>query len=250
MRNIWTIAKREYKHLFISPIAYVVAFMIFLILGILFYSNIAIASAQQFNGAGGYVPDITIVLGPLVTILLFTTPALTMRTLADEQRMGTLELLLTAPVRDWELVVGKWLGAFLFYVTVLAVTWIYPITLNFMVKPGIDQGLMVAGYLGLFLLMSSLVAIGVMVSSFFSNQIAAFFGTLGILLVLWLISFPVQQGAGGTGADILNYLDMQSHYFNTFLTGVVELKDVLYYLSVTILALFIGTLSIEMRRWR
>ncbi len=250
MRNIWTIAKREYKLLFISPIAYVVAFMIFLILGILFYLSISFAFQQQFSGQGGYTPDITAILSPLITILLFTTPAITMRTLAEEQRMGTLELLLTAPVRDWELVAGKWLGTFLFYITIMAVTWIYPIFMNLMVKPGIDQGLMVSGYLGLFLVMASFVAIGIMVSSFFSNQIAAFFGTLAVLLVLWLIGAPVQQATGGTGADILSYLDMQNHYYNTFLTGIVQLKDVVYFLSLTILALFVGTISLEMKRWR
>ncbi|HVN54271.1 MAG TPA: ABC transporter permease [Anaerolineaceae bacterium] len=250
MRNIWTIAKREYKLYFISPIAWVVAFIIFLVLGYFFYSYILYAANQQLTGNGsGYVPDMQSILSPLITIMLFASPAFTMRTLADEQRMGTMEVMLTAPVRDWELVVGKWLGAFLFYITILALTWIYPLVMNQMVKPGIDQGLLLSQYLGLFLLFGAFAAIGVMVSSFFSNQIAAFFTTLGVLLILWLLSFPV-QASGGVGGDLLSYLDMQGHLYNTFMQGIVELKDVIYYISITILALFIGSMSVETRRWR
>src|SRR5512133_2503951 len=139
MGNIWTIAKREYKHYFSSPVAYVIAFMILLILGILFYGNLLGSILQQVP------PTVQIVLGPLVTLFLFTIPAVTMRTLAEEQRMGTLEILLTAPVRDWELVCGKWLGALLFLLTIVLVTWLYPILMNRIVSPGIDQGLLVSG---------------------------------------------------------------------------------------------------------
>jgi ABC-2 type transport system permease protein len=243
MGNIWTIAQREYKHYFISPVAYVIAFMILLILGILFYGNLLGSILQQVP------PNIQIVLGPLVTLFLFTIPAITMRTLAEEQRMGTLEILLTAPVRDWELVVGKWLGALLFLLTIILVTWLYPLVLNRIVSPGIDQGLLVSGYLGLVLLVAAMVAIGVAVSSLFTNQIAAFFACLGILLVGWMVSYPAQN-ATGTGAEILRYLDMSEHFYSTFFQGILELKDIVYYLSLTALALFLGTVSIEVRRWR
>ncbi len=150
MRNIWTIAVREYKHYFISPVAYAVSFVILLILGILFYANILAASFQ------GGAPGVQIVVGPLVTLILFTTPALTMNTLAEEQKSGTLELLLTAPVRDFEIVVGKWLGGFLFLLTVLLISWIFPIILNMLISPGIDQGELITGYLGLDFNVSSL----------------------------------------------------------------------------------------------
>jgi ABC-2 type transport system permease protein len=172
-----------------------------------------------------------------------------MRLLADEQRLGTMELLLTAPVRDWELVVGKWLGGFLFMVTLLALTWIYPIILNQMVDPGIDQGPLLTGYLGLILIVAALVAIGVAVSSLFSNQIAVFVATLAVFLVLWLINVPSQAG-GGTGSELLRYLDLGEHYYNTFYRGVIELADIVYFVSLTALALFLGTVSVETRRWR
>ncbi len=243
MRNIFTIAWKELKSIFISPIAYAVALAIFLVMGIIFYANILNAVVQQV------APPIQIVLGPLVTLMLFTVPAITMRTVAEEQRTGTLELLLTAPVRDWEVVIGKWLGAVVFIIIVLLATWVYPIILNNIVDPGIDQGLLVSGYLGVFLLTMAFLAIGVAVSSFFSNQIAAFFATLGVFLVLWMISYP-SQAMGAMGGDLLKYLDMSEHFYSTFYRGIVELKDVIYYISMTAFALFLGSMSVETRRWR
>jgi ABC-2 type transport system permease protein len=243
MRNIWTIAKREFNLYIISPIAYAVAFLIMLILGIIFYANMLVAVVNQ------YAPTVQFIVSPLVTLFLFTTPALTMRTIADEQRMGTLETLLTAPVRDWELIVGKWLGSYLFYLAVIALTLVFPLVLNIFVKPGIDQGLLVAAYLGVILLVAVFVAIGVFASSLFSNQIAAFFTTLGILLVFWMIGYPSKILPGG-GSQLFAYLDLSEHFYNTFLRGIVELKDIIYYLSVTVLALFLGTMSVETRRWR
>jgi ABC-2 type transport system permease protein len=243
MRNIWIIARKELKSYFISPVAYAVAFLIFLILGYIFFSGILFASAQQ-----QYVPDVTIILSPMIFIFLFTVPALTMRSIADERKSGTMELLLTAPVRDWELVVGKWLGGYLFVLSIVLVTWIYPIILNRLIQPGLDQGLMLTGYLGVALATAAFVAIGVVVSSLFSNQIAAFFTTLGILLLLWIISNPA-QALGPTGGAILNYLSLSDHFYNTFNQGIIELQDIVYYLSLTTLSLFLGSISVQVRRW-
>ena len=138
MRNIWTIASREYKQFFISPVAYAVAFLFLVVLGWIFFSNML--TAITYAAYQSYAPTVQIVISPMVTLFLFFLPAITMGALAQEQRMGTMELLLTAPVKDWELVVGKWLGCFMFVLTLLAVTWVFPIALNAMVEPGIDQG--------------------------------------------------------------------------------------------------------------
>lgn len=243
MRNIWVIAEKEYKHFFISPIAYAVAFAILLILGVVFYSNLSAALIQQF------APTVQVIVGPLVSLLLFTTPAITMRSLAEEQRNGTLELLLTAPVRDWEVVVGKWLGGMLFVLTLLLVTWFFPLVLNELVDPGIDQGLLISNYLGLALMSSAFIAIGVLMSALIPNQIAAFFATLGVLLVLWMIGYPA-YAMGSQGSEVLRYLDMSEHFYYTFYEGVIDLKDIVYYLSVTALALFLGSITVETRRWR
>lgn len=242
MSNIWTIAKREYKLYFNTPMAYMVAFLYFLVLGLIFHTSLVQSIFQQ------YVPGVEIVVGPMVTLILFVTPAITMRLLAGEQSSGTIELLLTAPVRDWELVIGKWLAGFLFMFTLLAVTWVYPIILNNLVDPGIEQGTIITGYLGLLLMSASLIAIGVAVSSLFKNQNAAFFATLGVFLLFWLIGIPTE--ASGASGGVLSYLDIRGHFYSNLFYGVLDLSDVVYYLSLTILALFLGSVSIETRRWR
>ena len=246
MHNIWTIAKREYDLYFSSPVAYMVAFVILLVLGIFFYLNIQVASIQQ-----GYVPGVEVTLVPLGTMLILVTPAITTRLLAEERRLGTIELLLTAPVRDWEMVVGKWLGGFFLLLTIVAITLVFPILLNQFVQPGIDQGPLVSGYLGMILLCASLVAVGVFISSLFSNQIAAFVTTMGLMIFLWWVMRPIAQVAGpmGTGGELLSYLDFGGHFLDNLVRGVINLADVIYYLSVTALALFFGTVSVEIRRW-
>ena len=243
MRNIWVIAKREYSLYFISPVAYAILFMIMLILGIIFYFNVLAAMLNQFT------PDIQFVINPLVTMLLFTTPAITMRTIAEEQKQGTLETLLTAPLHDAELVMGKWLGTLLFGTTVILITLIYPILLNFMVKPGLDMGLVLSNYLGVFLLTCGFFAVGVFASSLFSNQIAAFFVTLGILLVFWTISFPTQLSSPTTFSEVLTYLDFSRHFYSSFNTGLIGLKDIVYLLSISGFSLYVASVVIESKRW-
>lgn len=246
MRNVWIIARREYRYFFISPVAYAFVFLFMLLLGVFFYLNLRGAIMQAAYQA--YAPDVQIIIGPMVTLLLFVMPAFTMRTIAEEMRTGTMELLLTAPIKDWELVVGKWLGAFLFMLTLLVFTLVFPLVLNFLVKPGIDQGLLVAGYLGLIMMVASMIAVGVFISSIFSNQVVAFIVSLGVVLVLWFVS-QFASTAAGLGNQLLNYLDFPGH-FNNFYSGIINLSDVVYFLSLTALALLLGSVSIEIRRWR
>ncbi len=249
MRNVWTIARREYKLFFISPIAYVVAVLFIFILGYSFYSGLleSIAYSVYYQAPP---PGPEIVTGQMMVILLvFSMPAITMRSIAEEVRMNTMELMLTAPVKDWELIVGKWLGAFLYMLTLLAVTLIFPFILNFMVKPGIDQGILFTGYVGLTLMVASLLAIGIFISSLFNNQVVVFFISLAAMLILWLVIRPLGSDTGGSGNQILTYINLINHYIN-FYQGTIDLSDVIYYLSLTSLALFLGTVSIEVRRWR
>lgn len=248
MRNIWTIAKREYNHYFISPLAYVVAFIILMPLGIYFAVIVFATSQQAFSGAPP--PDISPITWLFCFLLVFTTPALTMRLISDEARMGTLELLLTAPIRDFELVVGKWLSAFLFILTILAITLVYPLILHFvLVSPGIDQKLFLSAYLGVILVTGAFLALGVGISAIFTNQFAAFFVTLFLFLFLWFfVSLPASLLPNG--GDILNYLNMSSHFNEGFNAGNVKLSDIIYYISLIALGLFVGTTAIEVRRWR
>jgi ABC-2 type transport system permease protein len=247
MRNIWTIAKREYNQYFVSPVAYVVALLFLFTVGLIFAINILAFSSNPYGTTDA--PDVGLVTGPMGFLLLLAAPALTMRLLADEVRMGTMELLLTAPLRDYELVVGKWLGAWLFILTLLVVSLVFPILLNRMVTPGIDQLKMMSGYLGVMLVAGALLALGVGISAIFSNQIAAFFTTLVLFIVLWWL-----VGAPGnilpTGGEIFRYLDMSAYFYNNFNAGIISLSGIVYYLSLTGLGLFIGTSAVEIRRWR
>jgi ABC-2 type transport system permease protein len=251
MRNVWTIARREYHRFFTSPIAYVVAFVVLLTLGIMF--GLTVLYYTQNGMGSGYgpppsAPDIGGINGTFTFLLILMVPALTMRLIADENRMGTMELLLTAPVRDWELIVGKWLGGLLFMLTLIAVTLVYPFVLNALETPGLDQQQLMTSYLGLILVAGALLALGVGASSMFTNQFAAFFGALGLFVFLWwLVGFPAQYvGAGG---DLFTYLDMKAHFYNSMNTGVINLSDIAYYLSLTALGLFAGTAAVEARRW-
>ncbi|HKY84109.1 MAG TPA: ABC transporter permease [Anaerolineales bacterium] len=243
MQNSWTIARREFRHYFVSPIAYAVAIFLFVVLGILFYVNVSFGMAT-----GQIPPDGRVVMGPMVTLLLLTVPFLTMRLIAEEAGSGTIELLLTAPIRDWELVLGKWLGAIGFIGLLLAITWIYPIVLHRMTTPGIDQGVLLVAYLGLLLMMSSIVAIGVMVSAFFRNSLAAGFATLTVILILWVIG-GLASGYGGAN-EVLRYLSFGDHLFDNLFQGVLDLSDVLYYGSLTVLSLFVASQVVESHRWR
>ena len=247
MRNIWIIAKREYDQYFASPVAYMIMFVIYLVLGIFFYLNMSFAFVQM-----QYAPTVQIVLAPLGTLLALTIPAITTRLLAEEQRLGTIELLLTAPIRDWELVIGKWLGAFMLALTILVFTLIFPLILNNLVDPGIDQGLLLSGYLGVILLSAVFTAVGVFISSLFNNQIAAFATTMGALIFIWWVIGPIAQVLGATSAvgRFFSFIDISDHFFSGFLSGVVELGNVVFAVSLTALALFGASMVLEVRRWR
>ncbi len=247
MLNIWIIAKREFNQYFISPIAYVIAFLFLSVISLIFVLTLLSISVNQF----GFVtpPDARFVTGTMAFLMVLATPAITMRSIADEVRMGTMELLLTAPVRDHELVIGKWLGAFLFMLTLFASTLIFPILINQMVLPGIDQLVLISGYLGVILLGAAFLSLGVGISALFTNQITSFFTTLVVLIVMWwLIGAPANILPGG--AEIFRYLDISTHFYDFFNEGIIPLTGVVYYLSITALGLFIGSAAVEMRRWR
>ncbi|MBK8781788.1 MAG: ABC transporter permease subunit [Anaerolineales bacterium] len=247
MRTIWTIAKREYDNYFNSPLAYVVSFAILLPQGIYFALILWVSAQQSFMGGGA--PESTPVNWLFVFLMIFLSPALTMRALSDEARMGTLELMLTAPVRDFELVAGKWLGAMLFVLSLALITLIYPIILNNFVTPGIDWMVILSSYIGLILVVSALLAVGVGISAVFTNQFAAFFSTLGLFFFLWfMISLPA--GYLQESGEILNYLSLSNHFSQSMNLGTINLGDIAYYLSLTVLGLFVGTTAIEIRRWR
>lgn len=247
MKNIWTIAKREFDNYFNSPLAYVVAFAILFPIGIIF--SIIMFSSSQQAGFGAPAPTPDILTNWFVILLIFFSPALTMRLLSDEARMGTLELLLTAPVRDFELVAGKWLGAFLFIMLLAAATLTFPIIMNNVTDPGIDLQILLSSYIGVILVSAALISLGVGISSLFTNQFVAFFVTFVLFFFLWiLVGVPANFVA--KGGDVFRYLSLNTHFFETMNRGTINPGDIVYFLSLIALGLFVGTTAIEIRRWR
>ena len=172
-----------------------------------------------------------------------------MRSLSDEARTGTLELLLTAPIRDFELVTGKWLGGLLFILTILAITLVYPLILHFgLVSPGIDQQLIISSYLGVILAAAAFLALGVGISAIFTNQIAAFFSTFGLFFIIWFM-MSLFANLVQSGTEVFQYLNISAH-FDALNSGSIKLSDLVYFLSLIALGLFTGTTAVEIRRWR
>ncbi|MDE3090712.1 MAG: ABC transporter permease subunit, partial [Chloroflexota bacterium] len=175
MRNIWTIASRELNSYFVSPVAYVVGAAFLLVSGVLF--SLTLTSTMDASLRGTF--------SNITFILVLLAPALTMKLLAEEQRMGTLELLLTSPVHDWQVVVGKFLGSLiLFAVMLLGPTLFYVVLLVWLGTP--DFGPIISGYLGVLLLGGAFLSIGVLTSSLTQNQVIAYILGLAILLVMWI----------------------------------------------------------------
>jgi ABC-2 type transport system permease protein len=236
MRTALVIARRELLAYFISPIAYMVSAVFLLIAGYLF--SLILIQSQQATMEGLFFN--------IMVVLIFVVPLLTMRLLADEQKTGTIEILLTAPVRDWEVVFGKYLAAMGMFGVMLACTLYFPFIL-WRVGGTPDWGPILTGYLGLILLTSAMIAIGTLTSAVTENQIVAAVLGFGILLLLWLIEAAGNIATGS--ATVLTYLSLPAHY-NDFARGAINLEDVVYYLSVTIAALFIATRMLETRRYR
>ncbi len=237
LRNISTIVRKELQGYFNSPIAYVLIFFFLVTNGYLFWV-ILVQSKQA---------DMSSTFADMAIIMLFLSPAITMRLLAEEQRQGTIELLLTSPIRDSELVLGKWLASMAFFVVMLVLTATFPL---FLLKYGTpDMGVVLSGYLGILIVGGVFLAVGLFMSSMTQNQIVAYALSFGLLLVWWLFQGAGQNFGQNGGSGFLQYLGLSQH-FDGFNTGAIQLKDIVYYLSLIVLALFLTMRSIESRRWR
>jgi ABC-2 type transport system permease protein len=238
MRNVLAITGKELRTYFVSPVAYVVTAGFLLIMGI-FFAFVIMQSPESQN------VSLEPVLGSAPIILLLLAPAMTMRLLAEETRSGTMELVLTSPVRDGEVVLGKYLASLLLFLFMLALTLVYPLVLMHFGNP--DRGVLVSSYVGAALFGAAFLAVGVLASALTQNQIVASVISLATLLALWLIDIFAGLTRGSL-ADILNYLSIIARY-NDFLKGVISSQNVIYYLSVIAVALFLATRALETRRW-
>jgi ABC-2 type transport system permease protein len=255
MRNIFTIYRKELQSYFNSPIAYMVMALFGLLAGYFFYIYVAIfvdRSAQsQMMGQRGFPMDVNEwvirqLLSNLSVIGLFMIPMLTMRLFAEEKRSGTIELLATSPIRDTEIIVGKWLAALTLYAAVLGISGLSVATLFLYGKP--DVAPILTGYLGLLLQGGSLLAIGTFISTLTKNQIIAAFATFAVSLLLWVLDW-VSAYETAAWAKVVGYMSVITH-FESFAKGVVDMKDVIFYLSLTFFGLFLTARSMESLRWR
>jgi ABC-2 type transport system permease protein len=243
MRNTFTIAGKELQGYFTQPVAYVVL-TVFLLLGGWFF----FAMLRQFDQMVQLIQMMgqTDQLHDLSIVLVIVMPALTMRVFAEEKRTGTYELLLTAPIRTGEIVAGKFIAAASFTLIMIALAWIFPLILIIFGDP--EVGVMFAGYVGLSLLALSFVAVGLFTSSLTQNQIVAAISSFGMLILLYVISWPAEAG-GGIVSSVLTYLSLPEH-FSTMTRGVIDTSDLVFFLSVIVLALFLTQRSVESARWR
>ena len=235
MRNTATIALKEFKSYLASPMAYIVTGIFLALTGFFFRYSAATYAETSIRGF--------VETGSLVLLLL--AAVLTMRLLAEERKMGTLELLLTAPVRDSEIIVGKFLGSLGILTVMLALTFYYPILLMSFGDP--DMGPIGTSYLGLFLLGGASLAVGIFASSLTSNQIVAAVVAGGILFALWFVGMAADYLPEAIG-EVIGYFSL-SYYFPDFMRGVIDTRGIIYYLSISVLFLFLAIRSLENSRW-
>ena len=236
MSTMLAIWRREFKAYFNSPVAYFVITVFLALVGILFFIPFFAQDRVSMRGFFGLAPF----------LFTFFAPAITMRLLAEERRTGTLELLITMPVRDVDVILGKYLAAVSLLAVALALTLPYAFTIS--AFGPLDWGPVWGGYVGLLLMGGALLAIGVAASSFTENQIIAFvialFASMAFMMIDRFLTF-----LPSTAAAIAEYLSFDYHFRNAS-RGVIDSRDVVFYCSFAVLCLFLAFRSLESRRWR
>jgi ABC-2 type transport system permease protein len=251
MNNILAIAHKELRSYFSTSIAYVVIGFFALLFGYFFYAMLIIFNSQsaQFEGQGGV--DINQqLIRPLFlnasVILLFVLPLITMRTYSEEKRSGTIELLLTSPVSDIEIILGKFLGAMALYAAMIAITAVHMALLFSYGNP--EWKVVVTGYIGLLLMGGGFISVGLLISSLTKNQIVSGMVTFAVFLLLWVINW-IASFTGPTTQSVLNYLSITDH-FDDFTRGILDTKHLVYYFSVMSFGLFLTARSVDTERWK
>lgn len=257
MRNVFTIIGKELRAYFVSPVAYVVLTGFLLLGGWFFFNllsrfNLLLTLYTQFQGgeAANRLNLNDYVIAPLMhnlsIVLVILVPMITMRSFAEEKKSGTYELLLTSPLRTGELVLGKFLASFFFICIMIGLTGVYPIILLVFGNP--EVGVMIAGYLGLLLLATVFVSVGLLTSSFTENQIIAAVSGLVATLLLYIIGWPA-DAAGDVLGPLLRYMSVTEH-FADMVKGLIDTRGLIYFGSLIVLALFLTQRSVESLRWR
>jgi len=244
MSPMMTIAKREFRSNFDSPLAYVVICLSFIAVGFTFFEfrggfwQVDRASLQRLFE---YIP-----LG----LSALVVPVVTMRLVAEERRSGTLEMLITLPVKDSDVIGGKYLGALGLVLVLVLATLAYPLAMfQFPWNLGpLDTGPVLSGYIGLVLFSAASVAVGLLVSSFVESQAVAFFITVSVLIALWLFDDLAELAGAGQFANVLRYVSFQTR-LSSFWRGLLDTRDVIYFLTVATISLVLSFRALERRKW-
>ena len=255
MNNILAITHKELKSYFASPIAYVVVGLYALVYGYYFYAAVRFFERQsiQMAGLGAGTPAVNIneqLIRPVfqysMVVFLIVLPMITMRTYSEEKRSGTMELLLTSPVTDFQIIMGKFLGAMGLYASMLGVTLIHMVLLFWVSQP--EWMPILTSYLGLLLMGGCFMAVGLLISSLTKNQIVSGMITFAVFLLLWVINW-IASFTGPTTQNVLNYLSITDH-FDDFTKGILDTKHLIYYFSVMSFGLFLTARSVDTERWK
>ncbi|MBM4287813.1 MAG: ABC transporter permease [Deltaproteobacteria bacterium] len=255
MTGCLAVWRKELTVYFATPIFYLTGFFFLLLAGYFFYSNIAYYTILSFQAGQnpyleGMLTPLQMVYRPffsnLAVLFLFIVPLFTMRLFAEEKRSGTMELLFTFPLSDWGIISGKFLAALALYALLLAVTGLYSAALAAIIA--VDWSAIVVGYLGLLLLGGAFLALGMFSSSLTENQIIAAVIAFGLLLLFWVIGWYEELGPSGY-QGFFKHISMMGH-FEAFSRGVLDTRDVLYYLSFIFFFLFLTKRQLESRQWR
>jgi ABC-2 type transport system permease protein len=229
------ITERELRSYFLSPVGYVILFAFLFVGAWFFYSPLVFGEASM-----------RYFFSNLVVWLVFLMPALTMRLIADERRTGTLEVLMTSPVSDGQVILGKFLGSLGFYLVMLLATLEFPLALRWAANP--DRGPILAGYVGLALFGAAFLSIGLLASCLTKSQVVAYLSTAMVLLVLILMDWTA-SASSGTLSTVIQFIGLRQHLEN-FSKGIIDTKDVIYYLSVIGLCLLLSVRALASWKWR
>ena len=255
MNNILAITHKELKSYFASPIAYVVIGLYALVYGYYFYAAVRFFERQsiQMAGLGAGTPAVNIneqLIRPVfqysMVVFLIVLPMITMRTYSEEKRSGTMELLLTSPITDFQIIMGKFLGAMGLYASMLGVTLIHMVLLFWVSQP--EWMPILTSYVGLLFMGGCFMAVGLLISSLTKNQNVAVVATFAVFMMFWMVNW-IAQFMSPTSQAILNYLSITGH-LEDFMGGVIDTKHVVYYVSFIAFGLFLTARSVDVERWR
>jgi len=256
MRNVMAVAGKELRAYFNSPIAYLVMTVWTALCGFIFYvlTGNLVAQTLRMQMTGRGAPPMSLnefivrnmLQGILMVVLLFLLPLITMRLYAEEKRSGTIELLVTSPLTDMEIILGKFLGALALYSVLIAISFLYIGVLFIYGNPNAKP--LIANALGLLLFGAGLLALGMWFSTFTKNQIIAGVVSMVVFLVLWILDWT-QSFSTGKAAAVMSYMSISTHLDN-FAKGVIDLTDVVYFVSLTALGIFLTARSVEALKGR